>query len=802
MSRLKHVIHEIHRRSLWQVLGIYIAASWIALQVVGQLQESLDLPTWVSGAAIIVLIVGLPIVLATAFVQEHGAPREAPSGAGPTPEAPATDGTTARDVRPAAAPPAGLAPAVPIHRKLLSWRNAALGGAAAFLLLFGIAGLYVVIQDRGRAFGPDEAVAEEAAPGIAVLPFNVSGPGTEFWREGLAQALALNLDGLAGLRTIDSRTVLSRWEDRIGERASPDLNDALGVARAAGGRYALLGDLVSTGARLQAALAVYDLETGERLDRVQVDGAAAEDSTFALVNRLTLEAVRVLPRAAEGEGAPAVDLARITTDSIAALRAFLEGEAYFRDEDYSPAIDAFARAVDIDSTFALAHYRLSLAYGWRDYASGRDGHDAKAVQFSDRLSERSRLLVRAHLAYSEGRAYDAYGQLEEVTRKYPDEIEGWYLLGETVYHLGDELLRDPATSSRAFERVAEIDPTFMPGQEHRVETAFAAGDSAGVRRLLALDWGDAPQIPAYRISERLAWGSDAERRAALASLDGMPAESVYWAGVVLAHPDQVGVQETVLTRAFAPGSDIARAPTAQIANHLRQGKTSAVEAQLSSPPLSPAQFILMSLAARFAGYGIDGERLDRALASAEEAGRGSYLALALAALSDLGRAADVDELRAGMQALADSLREAGEGVASVVEGYRRLADGYILARRGGPGAGADSLVAALRAATGWTTSAIVNGVGRWWAAEALREAGRPAEAEPYYLSLYREPNGGPLQAVAAERLGQLYDAQGDLERAAAYYAVFTEMWKDADPELQPRVEAARARLQEIIAERG
>ena len=34
---LKRFIHEIHRRSLWQVLGIYLVASWAVLQVVDTL---------------------------------------------------------------------------------------------------------------------------------------------------------------------------------------------------------------------------------------------------------------------------------------------------------------------------------------------------------------------------------------------------------------------------------------------------------------------------------------------------------------------------------------------------------------------------------------------------------------------------------------------------------------------------------------------------------------------------------------------------------------------------------------------
>ena len=44
MSGLKRLIREIHRRSLWQVLGIYLLASWVVFEIVQTVTEGLGLP--------------------------------------------------------------------------------------------------------------------------------------------------------------------------------------------------------------------------------------------------------------------------------------------------------------------------------------------------------------------------------------------------------------------------------------------------------------------------------------------------------------------------------------------------------------------------------------------------------------------------------------------------------------------------------------------------------------------------------------------------------------------------------------
>ena len=45
-----------------------------------------------------------------------------------------------------------------------------------------------------------------------------------------------------------------------------------------------------------------------------------------------------------------------------------------------------------------------------------------------------------------------------------------------------------------------------------------------------------------------------------------------------------------------------------------------------------------------------------------------------------------------------------------------------------------------------------------------------------------------------KRLGELYEAKGQRDKALAHYRVFLDLWKNADPELQPKVTEARQRV--------
>ena len=57
------------------------------------------------------------------------------------------------------------------------------------------------------------------------------------------------------------------------------------------------------------------------------------------------------------------------------------------------------------------------------------------------------------------------------------------------------------------------------------------------------------------------------------------------------------------------------------------------------------------------------------------------------------------------------------------------------------------------------------------------------------------------RGFAFERLGALYEERGHADKAVYYYGKLVELWQSADPELEPRVEAARRAIEALSPDR-
>ena len=73
--------------------------------------------------------------------------------------------------------------------------------------------------------------------------------------------------------------------------------------------------------------------------------------------------------------------------------------------------------------------------------------------------------------------------MEAATRRYPDDPEAWYLLGETADHFGPFAGRSMGEVLRAFDRSLALDSAFAPAYIHPIEVSAKDGPAAIQRYL-------------------------------------------------------------------------------------------------------------------------------------------------------------------------------------------------------------------------------------------------------------------------------------------------------------------------------
>jgi TolB-like protein len=219
MSRLKRLIVEIHQRSLWQVLGIYVVGAAVGYQLIQALTEGLGLPDWFPAFAIVLFIILLPVVLATAFVQEGvRGPRRPetlpPFIAGPDAGETPTEAAESEVAESAVGETRG------VHHQVFTWRNAGLG----FVIALGVWGVvatgWLLLNERAAAPATDLKF-------IAVLPLeNLSpDPDNEFFAAGIHEDILSQLSKIRAVNVI-SRTSVLQYADT--DKDIPTIAEELG----------------------------------------------------------------------------------------------------------------------------------------------------------------------------------------------------------------------------------------------------------------------------------------------------------------------------------------------------------------------------------------------------------------------------------------------------------------------------------------------------------------------------------------------------------------------------------------------
>jgi tetratricopeptide (TPR) repeat protein len=341
----------------------------------------------------------------------------------------------------------------------------------------------VLLAGLVAVFWPRATGAKSLDPNlVAVVPFRIAGaePSLAYLREGMLDLLAAKLTGDGGPRAADPRSVMSIWRRRVGgEQRDLPQDSAMLLARQLGAGRLLLGGIVGTQDWLVINASLLEVPGGGARARASVAGRP--DSLGAMIDRLTGE---LLAREA-GEATQRV--AALTSTSLPALRAYLQGQAAYRRGGYKEAVDWFDRALEQDSMFALAALGLVSAGVWEGPATFIPAFRT-ASRLQERLSSRDRVLLAAFVGPRYGVPYPFVEQMagwERAAEVLRDSPETWYQLGDVLFHrapgigAGWPLERAAA----AFRRAIELDSSFAAPLDHLVEIAVLAGDTADVRRL-------------------------------------------------------------------------------------------------------------------------------------------------------------------------------------------------------------------------------------------------------------------------------------------------------------------------------
>src|SRR5262245_12136780 len=645
----------------------------------------------------------------------------------------------------------------------------------------------------GTRFG--RHMVEPAAENLLVLPFTTSGPGVAYLREGMVDLLSTNLSGVGGIRAVDPRTVL---RDARKDHDAGGVDQAIRLGRRLGAGSVVVGSAVGAGDQVRLAADFYSID-GERLGRAQVDGPV--DSVLTLVDRLSLALLRDVWRSREP--LPAVRLASQTTDSIAALRAFLQGEQYYRRLAFDSAAQAYNRAVEIDSTFALAHFRRALTYGWTGGYGSRASLEASAAgtRFAKRLQPRERRLLMGYRLFDQGKPA-AVDSFHSFVKDYPDDVDGWYLLGEALFHTREYTGASPDTISAAFDSVVRRDSGLVPALIHPIQLTLNTGDSVRFRRYLGVIERSAPERGrVWRTLSRSVWGP-LPADAAVRSLRGHDVGD-FFSGLYGLYADPAATSDTILQRfrwgvAAMSSGQLPRAEalreTAKIyagLGQLSRARALADTVRVDSP-MDAAVLLGWPIALHLAPADYDRGWLDTTVATIPAGARHDYAAAMLQLIR--GRRA---EARRGIEAL---LSGGDPSMDDQAKGQALAAQGYLAILAGDSVAGIRRMEDGIRLAA---SPGFAGALGRDRFELALAQAGsgdadtRQEGIERLSNAFLHESLVRPLSYLA---LGRAYEAAGQRDSAVFAYGRFVHLWDKADPPLQSRVEEAREALKRLTGE--
>jgi len=778
---LGSLIGEIHRRSVWQVMGSYAVVAFVILQLAETLEGLIGLPLWFGPAVVVLVLLGFPVLLVTTLTQggwRRGGPASSPF----------RDSAEGGDESLSSWESLDSSPLRDALRRVFTFRNAVAGGVVmAVLLVIGTAG-YSGLRSAG--IGPlGSLVARgvfESNESLILSDFeDRTSDGT--LGETVTALFRIDLSQSTSVRLL-ARTELSQGlvrmqrdpTDPVTHEVAMELAQREGVKAVVAGEVLPLGPGAVVSARLVAA------RSGEMLVSLR-ETARTIDAVPDAVDRLSAQ---LRERIGESLRSIRADppLEEVTTGSLEALRKYVQAEWAIDMGDVFTAEALVKEAIALDSTFSMAYRKLGVILS-NEERNEEEAQAAftKAYQGRGRLTDRERLLAEAaYHTYVSEELDSAILSYEGVLAIYPtDGIAGNNLA--VLYGEKDE----PEKAADLYIRAIERGQAPAVSYTNAVFTLFGIGQADSAAAILATfrdQYPNHPQAAQYSAASASAQfdyeTAEASVRTLMEGQEGNPrwqmwgeAELASYAMVrgkldegteriLRAHDlqDDAGNRFIDLPRPIFEATG-----TATLQLHFLQDPTGAVhtlEQALATsglregPPETQAHL-------EFAGLFAQAGRADRARERVA-----AYRAEVPAEIQGReGRQSDLQSVEAAI-ALAEGSPEEAVRLYREARGLNPYCEFCGLPEMG----------------------------------EAFEAAAMPDSAVATYegyleiKALFRSQNDNVKLHRVLLGLGRSYEALGQPDRAADYYRWLLDLWADADPGLRPRVEDLQAKLRALVEE--
>jgi len=739
-----------------RVAVLFGLASAVVLGIAWLLTVEVGLPQWVVPGVGVLLALGFPIMVATGLAERRRARARTQLTHTPKPET-------------------GV-------RGLLTWRKSLLGGGLAFATLTILAGGYMAMRVLGvGSVGTLMATGALESRSPLVLADFVNRTSDSTLGPSVTDAFRVDLSQSPVIRLLDA-SALSQALQRMGRPANAPIDDATArdLATREGAKAVITGEIGPVGKGYVLSTRIVATSDGHELVALR-ETAADESGVIPAIDRLSKRL-----RERVGESLRSLNntepLEQVSTASLDALKKYSQA-VRLDDNGGDPALAAqlLQEAVAADSNFAMAWRKLSVvsrralmpfsaslaasqkAYDLRDrlsplerqmavanyYTSNAPDPDKAIAAYKAALeldpNERTSLNNLALVYREQGRWEDA----EAMARRAAVVDRSWFSYGHLAFALTAQGRYGAADSA------LKVLDSLVPGQPRALQMQAlllsAQGNYAGADSILRGVLKTRSE-PAY---QQMATGD----RVNIALTQGRLVEAEGWAADVIAAAEQR--HDTSLVY----GVTIGRAVVDYTERPKPKRGLSEVDSLLRAVPLdslAPADRPYAGLARLYAAAG-------------QPAQARHYLTLDQ-------KATPLDW--------------------ATPQGQNRLAEGFVLESEGK----LPEALEAYRDAGRLYTTSQCRQCADFYAGRVLDRMNQPDSALAAYdravntPGMGRNTGEGTVLAPTLRRMGELYEARGDREKAKEYYSRFVALWREADSDLQPSVQEVRARLAQLTAE--